>query len=342
MRYIPAVYLFLLYIVLLTLNLSANDIEYSFVPKKVYEKQVFPISFLGATEVEDRISFGFVGKSPILKNAVVIRNGTKTFYTFYFKTDKSPFNIPKVIVNINGEETILKGVSIPVKKLPYRENFSGVIASGLKIKSYQASIYDEKTNLISLVIEAHDANLEDIYIPDALKDGIENLKRVGSKIEGNYYIVLPANQKRLTFSYFDTIKNSFINKSIPISIDDGSVAAQTDLNPKDDSFELLKKYLLIGIVILFLLLFLWKRDIFYLVLALIASIALLTFYTPLSKICVKGGSPLYIIPTYNSTISGYTDKRLITTELFKRGAYHKIEYKNGIIGWIKDEDICKN
>ncbi len=338
MRYI----VYLLAIVALSSNLSANDIEYSFVPKKVYEKQVFPISFLGTTSSDDKISFGFIGKNPILRNAVVIKNGTKTFYTFYFKTTKSPFNIPKIIVNINGEEKILKGVSIPVKKLPYRANFSGVIASGLKIKSYQASIYDEKTNLISLLIEAHDANLEDIYVPDALKDGIENLKRVGSKIEGNYYIVLPANQKRLTFSYFDTIKNSFIDKTIPISIDDGSVAAQTDLNPKDDSFELLKKYILIGIVVLFLLLFLWKRDFFYLILALIASITLLTFYTPLSKICVKGGSPLYIIPTYNSTISGYTDKKIITNELFKRGEYHKIEYKNGIIGWIKDEDICKN
>ncbi len=334
--------LFLLGIVVFSTNLFANNIEYSFVPKQVYERQVFPISFLGTTAPEDKISFGFIGKNPILRNAVVIRNGTKTFYTFYFKTTKSPFNIPEVIVNINGEEKVLKGVSIPVKKLPYRANFSGVIASGLKIKSYQASIYDEKTNLISLLIEAHDANLEDIYVPDALKDGIENLKRVGSKIEGNYYIVLPANQRRLIFSYFDTIKNSFIDKSIPISIDDGSVAAQTDLNPKDDSFELLKKYVLIGIVILFLLLFLWKRDFFYLILAVIASIALLTFYTPLSKICVKGGSPLYIIPTYNSTISGYIDKRITTTELFRRGEYHKIEYKNGIIGWIKDEDICKN
>ena len=341
MRYITA-YLILLVTVFFPNNLSANSIEYSFVPKKVYENQVFPISFLGTTKPKDRISFGFIGKSPILRNAVVIRSGTKTFYTFYFKTDKSPFYIPKVIVNINGEETILKGVSIPVEKLPYRENFSGVIASGLKIKSYQASIYDEKTNLISLLIEAHDANLEDIYVPDALKDGIENLKRVGSKIEGNYYIVLPAEQKRLTFSYFDTIKNSFIDKTIPISIDDGSVAAQTDLNPKDDSFELLKKYLIIGIVGVFLLLFLWKRDFFYLILSLIASLALIKFYIPLSKICVRSGAPLYIIPTYNSTIIGYTDKRLTTTELFKRGEYHKIEYKNGIIGWVKDEDICTN
>ncbi len=340
MRYILSI--FLLVIISLPIKIYANDIEYSFVPKKIYEKQVFPISFLGTTEPEDKILFHFVEKSPILKNAVVIRNGRKTFYTFYFKTTQPTFDIERVIVNVNGEEKVLKGISIPVKRLPYRENFSGVIASGLKVKSYQASVYDNESNLISLLIEAHDANLEDIYIKDAIKDGLDNLKRVGSKIEGNYYIVLPADQKRVTFSYFDTIKNSFINRTIPISIDDGSVAAQSDLNPKDDSFEILKKYIIIGIITLFLLLFLWKRDFFYLILAVIASIALLTFYTPLTKICVKSGSPIYIVPTYNSTISGYIDKKIITIELFKRGDYHKIEYKNGIIGWIKDEDICEN
>jgi hypothetical protein len=322
--------------------LSSEEIEYSFVPKKVYEKQIFPISFLSTIKPEEGISFGFVGKSPILKNAVVINNGNKTFYTFYFKTTKSPFEVPYVVINVAGKEIRLDSISIPVEKLPYRENFSGVIASGLKIKSSQASVYDENTNLIAIAIEAHDANLEDIYVPDALKDGIEKINRTGSRIEGTYYIVLPASQKELVFSYFDTIKNSFIDKRVSISIDDGSVAAQTDLNPKDDSFELLKKYVIAGFVILFLLLFMWKRDFLYLFVSVIASAFLLTFHTPLSKICIKAGSPLYIIPTYNSTISRYIDREITATELFKRAEYHKIEYRKGVIGWVKDEDICEN
>ena len=325
------------------MSLFSNEIEYSFVPKRVYKNQVFPISFLSRTNISGKILFKFAGdKSPVLKNPVIINDGSKTFYTFYFKTDEQLFQIPSVTININGKDNLLDGIEIPVKELPKRDNFSGVIASGLKIKSYQASVYDEKTNLVAISIEAHDANLEDIYVPDALKDGIENIKRTGSRIEGNYYIVLPAKQNSLTFSYFDTIKDKFIEKHIPISIDDGSVAAQTDLNPKDDSFEALKKYVLLGMIIIFLLLFLWKRDFFYLMVGVIASIILLTFYTPLSKICIKAGSPLYIIPTYNSTISVYTDQKFTTTELYKRGEYHKITYKNGIIGWIKDEDICKN
>jgi hypothetical protein len=338
------IYLLLIvtFLTLFSSNLLAGEIEYSYVPKKVYEKQVFPISFLSTSNQKESIEFQFANKQPILKNAVIIRNGPKTFYTFYFKTTESIFKIPYITIKLKNNKIKLDAVEIPVEPLPNRENFSGVIASGLKIKSSQASVYDETTNLIAISIEAHDANLEDIYVPDALKDGIEKIKRTGSKIEGEYYIVLPSTQKSLVFSYFDTIKDKFINKKIPISIDDGSVAAQTDLNPKDDSFEILKKYTLIGFITLFLLLFLWKRDFFYLVVGVIAAAVLLTFYTPLTKICIKAGSPLYIIPTPNSTISQYTDKEFVTTKLGERNEYQKIEYTNGIIGWIKDEDICKN
>jgi len=336
---------FLLLVAFFTLfgsKVLASEIEYSYVPKKVYKKQVFPISFLSTSNQREMITFLFADKQPVLKNAVIIRNGPKTFYTFYFKTTESLFKIPSVTIRLKNKEINLGKVEIPVKPLSKRANFSGVIASGLKIKSYQASVFDGNTNLIAISLEAHDANLEDIYIHDALKDGIEKIKRTGSKIEGDYYIVLPSTQTKLKFSYFDTIKEKFIDREIPISIDDGSVAAQTDLNPKDDSFEILKKYTLIGLIIIFLLLFVWKRDFFYLIVGVIAASILLTFYTPLSKICIKAGSPIYIIPTSNSTISQYTDQKLTTTELGERGEYHKIEYTNGIIGWIKDEDICKN
>lgn len=328
----------------LSSTLLANDIEYSYVPKKVYEKQVFPISFLTTSDPDrNHISFRFSGnKKPVLQEPIIIRNGAKTFYTFYFKTTDKLFQIPKISIRINGRYTTLSGVKIPVKQLPPKDDFSGVIASGLKIKNYQVSTFDEKTNLVTISLEAHDANLEDIYIPSALKDGTENAKRNGSRMEINYYIVLPAEQTSLVFSYFDTIKETFVKKFIPIELHDGSVAAQTDLNPRDDSFEKLKKYTLIGLSVLFALLFLWKKDFFYLIIAVIAAAVLLTFYTALAKVCIKEGSPLYIIPTSNSTISIHIDQRFTTTKLAQRNEFVKIEYRNGIIGWIKNEDLCKN
>ena len=330
-------------ILISSVNLEAQNINYSYVPRKVYEKQVFPISFLTNIQDSKNIEFEFYGdKKPILDKPVIIKNGSNLFYTFYFKASGKLFYIPKIVVTINGKKEKLSGLKIPVKKLPKHKNFSGVIASGLKIKNHQVSIYDEKTNLVAISLEAHDANLEDIYIPSALKDGFENAKREGSKMEINYYIVLPASDGVLTFSYFDTIKESFVEKTIPIIMQDASVAAQTDLNPKDDSFETLKKYVLIGLSIIFVLLFLWKKDFFYLVMAVISSAVLLTFYTPLATVCVKEGSPLYIVPTSNSTTSIHVDKRYKTTKLAERNEFVKIEYRNGTIGWIKHEDLCEN
>jgi len=324
--------------------LHADDVAFSYVPKKVYEKQIFPISFLVTSSTKDApIHFDFLGEeTPVLKKPEIIQNETKTFYTFYFKTTDKLFIIPRITVTLNGNTKTLDGVKIPVKKLPKAKNFSGVIASGLKVKNHQVSIFDGKTNLIAISLEAHDANLEDIYIPSALKDGVENAKRIGSKMEIDYYIVLPTKQKKLTFTYFDTIKETFVEKTIDIKIHDGTVAAQTDLNPKDDSFEALKKYTLTILSTLFLLLFLWKRDFFYLVLAVVSAAILLTFYTALATICIKEGSPLYIIPTSTSTTIIHIDKKFTTTKLAERDEFVKIKYSNGTTGWIKNEDLCKN
>ncbi len=324
--------------------LHADDVAFSYVPKKIYAKQIFPISFIVTSSSQNpHISFNFLGdETPILKNPEIIKNETKTFYTFYFKTTDRLFIIPRITVTLNGNEKVLDGVKIPVKQLPKSKNFSGVIASGLKIKNHQVSVFDKDTNLIAISLEAHDANLEDIYIPSALKDGVENAKRIGSKMEIDYYIVLPAKDKKLTFTYFDTTKDTFVEKTLIIKLHDGTVAAQTDLNPKDDSFEKLKKYSLTILSTLFLILFLWKRDFFYLVLAVVSAGILLTFYTALATVCIKEGSPLYIVPTETSTTIIHTDKKFTTTQLAKRNGFIKIKYSNGTIGWIKNENICNN
>lgn len=329
------------FLIALTFTLLAKKVDYSYIPKKVYEKQVFPVSFLTTSKSE--LSFTFNGnKHPVLAKPVIIQSGSKTFYTFYFKTTDKLFQLPSVVVEVENHEETLSGIEIPVEKLPKKENFSGVIASGLKIKNHQVSVYDEKSNLVAIALEAHDANLEDIYIPYALKDGIENEQRDGSKMEIHYYIVLPAEQTTLTFSYFDTIKENFVEKSIPLKLHDGTVAAQTDLNPKDDNFEALKKYTLLTLTVLFVLLFIWKKDFFYLVMAVVAASILLMLFTSLSSVCVKEGSPLYIVPTENSTTSIHIDQTYKTVKLAERNEYVKIEYKNGTVGWIRNEDLCEN
>ena len=92
----------------------------------------------------------------------------------------------------------------------------------------------------------------------------------------------------------------------------------------------------------FFLMFLIKRDFFYLVLGVVSLITLLTFYIPHKKICVKQGAPLYLLPTHTSTIGTKVDEDFETSLLGEREEFLKIEYKHGVIGWIKNEDLCEN
>ena len=337
--------LFLVIVFFPNFLLSSEKFKYSYVPKKVYENQIFPVTVLeiGSDKSIPQFRFEYYGPSRALfKKPLVVKNGNDSFYTFYFRADEDNFHLPLLSIHDNNSTTYLDTADIPVKKLKARDDFCGVLAADMKIKTSQASTYDEKNNLITLSIEAFEANLESMHLKNVVEDGIENIKRKYAKARAEYYAVVPAAQKKIRFTYFNTIKEQFVFLEAPITIIDYSVSTQSELNPKDDSFDKLKKMTFIGFTILFFLLFLWKRDFFYLIIAVILAITLVTFYIPNKKICVKEGAPLYILPTYTSQTSTNIDREINVPLLGKREEFNKIEYKNGIIGWVKDEDLCKN
>ena len=184
--------------------------------------------------------------------------------------------------------------------------------------------------------------MEDMSLKGVVESGVENIKRRFAKVSAEFYVVVPVENKLLKFTYFNTIKKQYVFIEVPIVLEDASVSTQSDLNPKEDSFEKLKKYALITFPGFFLLMFIFKRDFFYLVFAVISFITLLTLFIPHKKICVQQGAPLYIIPTATSTTSTKIDEKLDTLLLGERDGYKKVEYKEGIIGWIKNEDLCQN
>ncbi len=67
-------------LILLSIFSFSLEIEYSYTPKRVYENQVFPITFLSIDKVFGEISFNFPNREPISKRAVIIQSGNKTFY----------------------------------------------------------------------------------------------------------------------------------------------------------------------------------------------------------------------------------------------------------------------
>ncbi len=325
------------------INASSNY-KYSYIPKKVYINQLFPVTVIGIGKNDNKTPlFQFnLGNKPIFKEPLIVHNGNDSFYTFYFKAKNSDIYIPSLIIKDNTLTSKLKSRYIPIKKLKGNNDFSNILATDLKIKNSQVSNYDENNYIITLNIEAYEANLEDMSLKNVIESGIENIKRKFSKVSGEFYVVVPSKQKLLHFTYFNTLKREFISKKVSINLKDTTVSTQSELNPKEDSFEKLKKYTLFTLIIFFFIMFLLKIDFFYLILSTISLITLLTLYIPHKTICVSQGTPLYILPTYTSDISTTIDTKFKTMLLSERKGYKKVKYKNGIIGWIKDEDICKN
>ena len=324
-----------------TLLSAQSTYRYSYIPKKVYENQLFPVTLVGPDDATNLIFDTSSTTQPILAKPLLVKNGNETFYTFYFKAEKKDIHIPKLFISSSTKKSSLDGQIVMLSKLKAPENFSSVIASKFIIKSQQVSNYDTKNHIVTLQLEAYEANLEDMVLPNVLESDIDAFKRVGAKVTSEYYAVLPRAQKSLSFSYYNTIKRNFVTLTIPVKVADASVTTQSDLNSKVDIFERLKRYTLILFSLFFLLMFFWKRDFFYLILGVISIITLLTFYIPYKKVCVKQGTPLYILPSNTSTISMHIEDKLDTMQLGERGNFIKVQSKTKIIGWIKNEDICK-
>ncbi len=343
-----ALLLVLIFFIMSTTSMlsAKSEYKYSYLPKQVHQNQVFPVTVICISEcTKEMPKFTFNKKSnvqPMSSKPLSVRNGDDSFYTFYFKALNNDMKIPELYISNKNTKLTLNSHTIMLQDLEEKDNFSGVLAADMKIKSSQVSNYDEKNHLVTLSIEAFEANLEDMYLNNVIDSGIEELKRVNAKVEAEFYFVLPAIEKSIQFTYYNTIKKQHVSLQTQIELADATVTTQTDLNPKEDSFDILKKYSFMFLLSFFLLMFLLKRDFFYLVLAVISLITLLTFYIPHKKVCVKQGAPLYILPTQTSTISSKINNEINTMQLAKRDNYTKIEYKNGIIGWVKNEDICEN
>jgi len=338
--------LFWFFLALTTTVFSKSEYKYSYIPKVVFENQVFPVTVICISKcTKETPSFNFENSTdikPLSDKPLTVRNGDDSFYTFYFKAKKSDIKIPKLLIKSKNSTIRLKSSLVRLGVLEKRDDFSSVLAADMKIDISQVSNYDEKNHLVTLSIEAFEANLEDMKLNDVIESGVEHLTRENAKTRAEFYFVVPDSKRSIRFTYYNTIKRQYSYFVIPIKIADTTVVAQTDLNPKEDSFDLLKKYLFIFLLIFFVIMSLLKKDIFYLVFAVITLITLLTFYIPHKKICVKQGASLYILPTKTSTVSTKIDKKTQTDLLGQHEKYKKIEYKKGIIGWIRDEDICED
>ncbi len=341
-RYLLSFFVFLF----ATTNLfSSDDFSYSYIPKKVYQNQVFPLTIASEKYKDSQeLTINFNSADALYEEPLIVSNKNGLFYTFYFKANTSSDIITPsfTIETQSGKKFRLNSLKIPIEKIEPQGNFSGVYASKFKLKNYQVSEYNENDLLVSLSLEAFEANLDDFRLEGIKEQNIEDIHRDFANIDGEYFAIVPKSKKELSFSYYNTLQEKFVSKKISLSLKIDPTAEQLDINPKDSSFDILKKYLFIFLVILFIILYIIRRDKFYLFFIIVSVIILITFYMPKESVCIKKGSDIYILPTNTSTISANTEEKIEKMALDTRGDFIKIEYKEGLIGWVRSEDVCED
>jgi len=338
-------------VLLLTLfiNLLAaanTPFSYSYIPKKVYKKQLFPVTILVKHyNPKDPPHFEYDSLSlmqPIDYKPIRVINKDEAFFTFYFKapSDKKLLKVPALTIWTLSYTYILQAKEVPINELEEidRSSFSNLLASNFRVNSINIDTYDANSSLVTLHLEATEANIEDFHIPNVNDDGIENIKRDGARVTANYYFVIPSKQQKISFTYYNLIKNKLI--SIPVNIESSSHKVEK-LNPKELTFDTIKKYTLIGATLLFLLLSYLTRDYLYLAVTALLIGVIIYLYLPNKSICVPEGASLYILPTNNSNVITQIERQFTTPVINEYRKFNKIEY-NGLKGWIKDEDLCKD
>ncbi|WP_321469063.1 hypothetical protein [Halarcobacter sp.] len=271
--------------------------------------------------------------------------------TFYFKAYEENFKMPDIVVSLYDgtqlvESRVLTSMDITFSQIAKGdEKFTNVIAKDFTLVASKSKQYTNKEALTILDIEAFESNLEDFNIQNIEDQGFTLIEDEYPKQHIIYYVVIPIHKKEISFTYYNTTINKLQTVKVPVVFTEELVSTQTDLNPNNSSFEFYKKVFVGVLALLFLLLFIWKRRYYILVLFLITTIVFIVFAMPNKTVRLKTNSVIYILPTKNSTIFRKVSTEMIVEDMKKRNGFIKIMFKSGnenYIGWVKEEDVIKN
>jgi len=322
-------------------------------PHRVIKGEIFPITIKTLSTVKEfsSITYELLNSDGLkLLNETPFREkDSKYFYdTFYFVTTHSNANIPDFKATIRGfddtlyRDTTLDGFKLNVVTLNPKSNFANIVADNFELLEFKTTAYDDNHNIVVFVATAKNCDIASFRLKDAYKQGIESITESPFNSKLVYYGVIKKEIENLSFTYFNLLQNNFLGLNIPIIVDDDSVTTQTDLKPKDQSHDRVKMLLASLIALIAFLLILWRKKYIYLVFILIPLAYVLYIAIPSKEVCIKVGSKIYLLPVHNGTIF---EKTNTVYYLQKEGSvedFVKVKLKNEKIGWVKNEDICKD
>nr|WP_321266524.1 hypothetical protein [uncultured Sulfurimonas sp.] len=323
-------------------------------PDRVIKGEIFSITIKTLSTIPSFVDITYEmlnhkGLHPL--NEIPYRDEDTKYYhdTFYFLTTQSIARLPDFTATLHDyndeviyKQTTLLGEKLNVVTLNPKKDFANIIADSFELLEYKTTSYDDEHNIIVFVATATNSDISAFNLQGVHKQGIESMieSYFDSKIV--YYAVISKKIENFSFSYFNLEQNNFMRINIPIIVSDDSVTTQTDLKPTDQSHERLKITIAAVVVLIALIFILWRRKYIYLVFIIFPLAYIAYIVIPSKEVCIKTGSEIYLLPVHNGTIF---EKTSSVYYLQKEGSikdFVKVKLKNEKIGWVKNEDICKN
>ena len=227
-----------------------------------------------------------------------------------------------------------------IKNIQLRTDFANFVGENLEIKMVKSSKFNEYSNLTTIELASKNGNLSLFQIPGEFqKQGFDSLKGDYKNQTGIYFIISDNNKTNINFSYYDYTQNIFKELNLDIKVQDNDLSTQVPLNPKEGEFRLYKELSIYIAIILFLLLFIWKKSYYSFIIA-VAFIAYAIYDNkPFSEAKLKANSKIRILPMPNSTIFAIAAKEQNVKIITKNENYTKIILQNQTIGWVDNESI---
>lgn len=227
-----------------------------------------------------------------------------------------------------------------IKNIQLRTDFANFVGENLEIKMVKSSKFNEYSNLTTIELASKNGNLSLFQIPGKFqKQGFDSLKGDYKNQTGIYFIISDNNKTNINFSYYDYTQNVFKELNLDIKVQDNDLSTQVPLNPKEGEFRLYKELSIYIAIILFLLLFIWKKSYYSFIIA-VAFIAYAIYDNkPFSEAKLKANSKIRILPMPNSTIFAIAAKEQNVKIITKNENFTKIILQNETIGWVENESI---
>ena len=230
----------------------------------------------------------------------------------------------------------IDGIRPEVIKIDGDERYCGVVAQHLEVENYKATSYSESSNMIVLGIKATHASLIQFKLPNIKKQGIDSSFEKFPEESIYYFAVIPKTVNHFVFSYFNIQKNKFEKISIPVTVEKEPLSTQIEINPKDSKYHYYVKMLLGAMGVLFMIIFMFRRKIIYLIFVLILVGVIFYDKVIVEEVSLRENAPIRILPTKNSTVVFKVSSQIKVERVKTYRGFSKVIFDGGKIGWVKD------